>query len=692
MLQPSGRLLSRFTAVPFSWHFAAAALLLAAGAALRLYALGDIPAGPANDEATAAYESWALLHYGIDKNGVSWPVHFVQWGAGQNALYSYLAMPFIALGGLNEVAFRLPMALAGAVALFLLWRVGERAGGRGFGLLLLLLLALSSWHITATRWALESNLLPFTLLLSVYLLTRGDNARLLVQAAGVFALALSVYAYGTAYALAPLLVVLVFLWLRLNRLADGRRLLLLAFIAFITALPIMLLVVINAFNLETIEVLGVSIPRYTGSPRYGEVSLLFGGAGRGFFANIGELAALLAGFGDNEKSNALPGFGALPPLAILLSCFALGVVLYRAKTKRDYGVHLLAGSWFLAALLTAAITEVELHRINALWLPALYLMGLGVWLLYQRRREFLYLLAAFYVAYSGVFLYQYFRDYARVSAGIFRSGMGAAIERAVAAAGDEVIYVSSRPHIPAIYPMFYTQTPPGEYLDSRIVGQPNNPFYYTLAYGQFLFVSPLSSQGLDNLDPFLTNYNRPGLDKVAGAALRQQGIDLSRVAHYVLLDRELAEIDRSGLVTERFGRYYYAYDPAVAAAGALRGPLLRVDKPAVTEMEMAAARDNFAVYREGRSLTYYKEGCDASDTRERFFLHLFPASVADLAAERRAQGFANQDFEFDRYGALYGRNCWAVVPLPDYPIASIRTGQFGRWRGNLWQAEFAVGE
>ena len=230
-------------------ELAAALLLLAVGAALRLYNLGGIPPAFFKDEATAAYDAWALLHFGTDRNGYSWPAHLASWGSGQNALYSYLAIPFIALGGLSEGVARLPMALSGVLSLFLIWKIGSRAESAGFALVLLVLLALSSWHLIATRWALESNLLPAVLLLSVYFLSRPDVGRFRIQAAAVFFLALSVYAYGTAYFLAPLLLGLTLLWLALNRRADWRRLLALSALAFVVALPIILLVVVNFFDL-----------------------------------------------------------------------------------------------------------------------------------------------------------------------------------------------------------------------------------------------------------------------------------------------------------------------------------------------------------------------------------------------------------------------------------------------------------
>ena len=94
---------------------ACAAALFALGFALRLAALAALPAGLNQDEASALYDAWAILNYGVDRNMNALPVLLVSWGSGQNALLSYLAMPFIALLGPTVWALRLPMALSGCL-------------------------------------------------------------------------------------------------------------------------------------------------------------------------------------------------------------------------------------------------------------------------------------------------------------------------------------------------------------------------------------------------------------------------------------------------------------------------------------------------------------------------------------------------------------------------------------------------
>ena len=102
------------------------------------------------------------------------------------------------------------------------------------------------------------------------------------------------------------------------------------------------------------------------------------------------------------------------------------------------------------------------------------------------------------------------------------------------------------------------------------------------------------------------------------------------------------------------------------------------------------ARGAFDVHLLDGAMVYVKEPCEQADTAAKFFLHIAPERVADLPEDRRGSGFDNLDFAFFLRGALFDGRCAARVPLPDYPIASIRTGQHAGG-GELWRAEFAVG-
>ena len=100
------------------------------------------------------------------------------------------------------------------------------------------------------------------------------------------------------------------------------------------------------------------------------------------------------------------------------------------------------------------------------------------------------------------------------------------------------------------------------------------------------------------------------------------------------------------------------------------------------------ASDRFDLYLDHNRIAYRKEQCAAGETTDMFFLHIFPANPADLPEESREFGFDNLDFAFDRQGIIRDEECLAAAPLPNYPIARIRTGQYDSDGERLWQAEF----
>ena len=101
------------------------------------------------------------------------------------------------------------------------------------------------------------------------------------------------------------------------------------------------------------------------------------------------------------------------------------------------------------------------------------------------------------------------------------------------------------------------------------------------------------------------------------------------------------------------------------------------------------ARGAFDLHLLDGDLVYVKEPCEQADTDARFFLHAVPERVGDLPEDRREHGFDNLDFRFFLNGAWFDGKCAARVPLPPYPIASVRTGQFSG-DGEIWSADFAV--
>ena len=116
---------------------------------------------------------------------------------------------------------------------------------------------------------------------------------------------------------------------------------------------------------------------------------------------------------------------------------------------------------------------------------------------------------------------------------------------------------------------------------------------------------------------------------------------------------------------------------------------------AVASREPDARADSTSIWlhlgEDGRSLIYVKDPCSASDVERPFFLHVTPERADDLPEERRELGFDNLDFDFRLRGALFDGKCAAQVPLPEYGIAGLRTGQWEPGAGEVWSAAISFG-
>ena len=144
-------------------------------AALRLIGLGSIPAGLQQDEASLGYDAYAIAKYGVDRNGFAYPIYPITWGCGGGSpLMIYLNVLTIKLFGTGMVKLRLLPAILGVATVYVFYLIlKEITLSEKKALFGAAFLAVCPWHIILSRWSLDSNIMPFTLGLSVYLFILG---------------------------------------------------------------------------------------------------------------------------------------------------------------------------------------------------------------------------------------------------------------------------------------------------------------------------------------------------------------------------------------------------------------------------------------------------------------------------------------------------------------------------------------
>lgn len=179
-------------------------LVLAAG--LRLHGLTKFPEGLNADEAALGYNAYSLMLTGRDEHGHPWPVNLESFADYKPALYSYLLIPFIKVLGLTDLAVRLPGAVAGIMAVLVLYLLVREVWDRNYGLAAAAILAISPWHLKFSRGGWETNFATTLILVGAWLMVKWLKTSKpwdLIWAA--VCLAAAMYTYQSARLVAPLL-------------------------------------------------------------------------------------------------------------------------------------------------------------------------------------------------------------------------------------------------------------------------------------------------------------------------------------------------------------------------------------------------------------------------------------------------------------------------------------------------------
>ena len=411
--------------------------LLALGLFARVYRFGSAPPGLNQDEAFAAYESWALLHFGQDSSLHPWPVYLTAWGSGMNALESYLMLPFLALFGVKTWVIRLPQLLLGLAALPAAFSVGRRFGGNRGGLCALAVLSLCPWHVLLSRWALESNMAPNLLLLGLCLFLKGlEDGRFLPLSALFYGLAL--YAYSAVWPVMPLLLGLMLLYARPR---FDKHLVLAGVILAALALPLVAFLAVNYGLMEEFKIGPFSVPKLVAA-RAGEISL------RNIPENLKTMWGILARQSDGLKWNSPGVYGLFYPVLFpAFGVLGLGALLYRAVKSfrsRRFDAAVLLLIWLLCGIILAALISVNVNRMNFLLMPLGLTMALGastaLTLAGRCGRAAGLGLLALLLVFFGFFARTYFTDYADSLNGEFTLGWDAALEEALSHEGT--VYVT----------------------------------------------------------------------------------------------------------------------------------------------------------------------------------------------------------------------------------------------------------
>lgn len=173
-------------------------LIIILAAFLRLYKLGEIPAGIHADEESHGYNAFSLLETGKDRYGQSFPILFRSFGSYQPPLYTYLSILPVKVFGNTIFAARFLSAIAGLLLvlttyLFALQIFNPQYKNR-LALVCAFIIAISPWSMFFNRLTAEGSLGVSVFTLSILFFTYSLK-NITYFPVACFVLGLSTHAY-----------------------------------------------------------------------------------------------------------------------------------------------------------------------------------------------------------------------------------------------------------------------------------------------------------------------------------------------------------------------------------------------------------------------------------------------------------------------------------------------------------------
>src|SRR5215212_5213293 len=311
-------------------------LILALAIFLRTYRLDAIPPGIYVDETNGGLDALYILEgRDVSPFGTGW------YGTPNGYLY-YMAGIFKLLGA-NWMSLKLVSLLPAILTVPAVYLLGRLMFGPLAGLSAMLLMAVSRWHLSMSRWGWNETAPPLFQVLAIFFLIRGlRDRRALDYALSGLLTGLSIYTYLSARLAAATLLLYILYWIfsdpsgiRSAMRRSGLGLVILAVAAMVAVAPIAVTYITDSFTFNN---------------RVSEISVFRDIRDQGSLAplteNISDILKFFHQTGDLQGKHNLPGEPMTDPITGLL--FAVGVA-YAILNWRDQR-HILLLIWLVLGL------------------------------------------------------------------------------------------------------------------------------------------------------------------------------------------------------------------------------------------------------------------------------------------------------------------------------------------------------
>jgi len=379
---------------------------------MHCYKLGSLPYGIHFDELGMGYDAWCLANFGVDRHMMSFPVYLQNYGGGQSSLYCYVASIFIKFFGFSIITIRLPAVLFSFLFLFFGYKIiNLRYHNWNLNFLFLVFYTILPYFTMQSRIGLDCNLMlsVSTIFLYYYLKAIDLQSLKYFFLSGFFA-GITLYTYALSYIVLPIFLLLSISYLLYLKRFSVKHLLSFTTPLALLAAPLILVQLINIFNLQQMVIAGITfvkLPEYRGAEF--EITNILSNA-------ILSIKSIL--FFDWIPYNTSHEY--LTMYWVSLPFIGIGAWITLSKTfksikQKVFSIDAILFLWFISIFLMGCFlggTGPNSNKLNGIFFALLYFLISGIKWAFSKKYKFKKLLVtttcSLYVIFFLSFTHSYF--------------------------------------------------------------------------------------------------------------------------------------------------------------------------------------------------------------------------------------------------------------------------------------------
>jgi len=300
------------------------------------------------------------------------------------------------------------------------------------------------------------------------------------------------YSYAVSYVFLPLYLLLAsFYFHRIGKLSF--RTLLWSWLIFLLfAVPVVVLILVNHFDIPSIVTPFFTIPDFVLQPRY--QTALNASRYRGIGAVVSNLSTLfqqLVFQKDGWVESSVDGYGygylfsfPLAVIGFVVSC--IQSIKSRGKTVPEM-IFIL---WFVAGVCTVSVLDPVFHRINILFLPLVFFAAAGASVIWKWYRLAGALLIFIYCLSFFSFLFTYFTFYAQLISYRYSFTYDAIIRSVTEDVPGTICITDQNFIMPEIRTLYALRYSPLVFADEVEYAKKNSFYLHVKHFGRFFFHVP----------------------------------------------------------------------------------------------------------------------------------------------------------------------------------------------------------